>query len=34
MGAFDAYLGGDLEDYEYPAEKVQAALTELPQVAG
>ena len=34
MGAFDAYLAGDLEDYEYPAEKVQAALTELPQVAG
>ncbi len=34
MGAFDAYLGGDLEDYEYPAEQVQAALSELPQVAG
>jgi tryptophan synthase beta chain len=33
MGAYDSYLAGQLEDYEYPAEKVQAALADLPQVA-
>src|SRR5215470_820771 len=33
MGAYDAYLAGSLEDYAYPAEAIQAALSELPQVA-
>ncbi len=33
MGAYDAYLSGKLEDYEYPAENVAAALKELPEVA-
>ena len=33
MGAYDAYLSGALQDYAYPAEAIQAALTELPQVA-
>ena len=33
MGAYDAYLAGALQDYAYPAEAIQAALTELPQVA-
>jgi len=33
MGAYDAYLSGTLEDYAYPAEAIQQALTELPKVA-
>jgi tryptophan synthase beta chain len=33
MGAYDAYLAGALQDYAYPAEAIQAALSELPQVA-
>ncbi|MDD5081884.1 MAG: TrpB-like pyridoxal phosphate-dependent enzyme [Dehalococcoidales bacterium] len=32
MGAFDEYLSGKLQDYEYPAEKVKEALSHLPQV--
>ena len=33
MAAYDAYLQGRLENYEYPAQAVAAALEELPQVA-
>ncbi len=33
MGAYDAYLAGQLLDYAYPAEAIQQALTELPKVA-
>ena len=33
MGAYEAYLGGKLEDYEYPAEAVQAAMEDLPKVS-
>jgi tryptophan synthase beta chain len=33
MGAYDAYLAGSLQDYAYPAEAIQHALSELPQVA-
>jgi tryptophan synthase beta chain len=33
LAAYDAYLRGDLEDYEYPAEKIQAALADLPKVS-
>ena len=33
MGAYDAYLAGALQDYAYPAEAIQQALAELPQVA-
>ena len=33
MGAYDAYLAGALQDYAYPAEAIQHALTELPKVA-
>jgi tryptophan synthase beta chain len=33
MGAYDAYLAGSLEDYAYPAEAIQQALSELPKVA-
>lgn len=32
MGAYDAYLSGGLEDYEYPDEMVRAALERLPKV--
>ncbi len=32
MGAYDAYLGGELENYAYPEEMVQEALSRLPQV--
>jgi tryptophan synthase beta chain len=33
LGAYDRYLAGDLEDYEYPVDAVQAALAGLPTVA-
>jgi tryptophan synthase beta chain len=32
LNAYDAYLHGQLEDYEYPAEMVAAAMADLPQV--
>lgn len=32
MGAYEQYLHGQLQDYEYPAAKVQEAMTHLPQV--
>jgi len=32
LSAYDSYLSGELEDYEYPAEDVEAAIKELPQV--
>jgi tryptophan synthase beta chain len=32
LSAYEAYLGGQLQDYEYPAEKVQEALRHLPKV--
>jgi tryptophan synthase beta chain len=31
MAAYDRYFSGDLIDYEYPQERVQDALTRLPQ---
>jgi tryptophan synthase beta chain len=34
MAAYEAYLSGKLEDYEYPEEKVNEALAHLPQVPG
>ena len=33
MAAYDAYLSGQLEDFEYPAEKVKDSLAHLPRVA-
>ena len=33
LAAYDAYLGGELEDYAYPAEKIQEALKSLPEVS-
>ena len=32
MGAYEAYLAGQLEDYEYPADAVRAAMQALPDV--
>ena len=32
MSAYEAYLTGQLEDYDYPAEAVQESLKKLPQV--
>ncbi len=32
MSAYEAYFAGKLEDYEYPAEAVRAAMAELPKV--
>ena len=34
LSAYEAYLSGKLQDYEYPTEKVQEALRHLPQVKG
>ncbi len=34
LGAYERYLSGQLEDYEYPAEKVKEALKGLPKVGG
>ncbi len=32
MGAYESYFAGKLANYEYPAERVQEALKDLPQV--
>ena len=32
LSAYERYLSGSLEDYEYPADKVEAALAALPAV--
>ena len=32
LAAYDSYLSGKLEDYEYPEEKVKEALAQLPEV--
>lgn len=32
LGAYDEYLTGKLQDYEYPKDKVEEALAKLPQV--
>ncbi|MGH7335122.1 MAG: TrpB-like pyridoxal phosphate-dependent enzyme [Candidatus Rokuibacteriota bacterium] len=34
LSAYEAYLAGKLQDYEYPAEKVEEALRGLPTVKG
>jgi len=33
MAAYDKYFAGELENYEYPAEAIDAALHRLPKVA-
>jgi hypothetical protein len=32
LNAYDDYLHGRLEDYEYPSEAVMEAMTHLPKV--
>lgn len=32
MSSYEAYLGGQLEDYAYPEENIAASLAKLPQV--
>ena len=33
MASYQSYLSGELQDYEYPATAIQAAMADLPQVA-
>lgn len=33
MAAYDAFLQGHLEDYEYPQEAIEAAMADLPEVS-
>jgi len=33
MAAYDDYFSGKLKDYEYPKEKIEEALADLPKVA-
>jgi len=32
LGAYDKYFAGELQDYAYPQEKIEAAIAELPVV--
>jgi tryptophan synthase beta chain len=32
LGAYEAFFAGKLQDYEYPAEKIQEALKDVPKV--
>ncbi len=32
LAAYERYLEGKLEDYEYPEEKIKEALREVPEV--
>ena len=32
MAAYESYLSGKLEDYEYPAEAIKESMGKLPQV--
>ena len=32
LSAYENYLAGNLHDYDYPLEKVEEALAQLPQV--
>lgn len=32
LAAYDAYLAGQLEDYEYPEQKIKEALEKLPKI--
>jgi tryptophan synthase beta chain len=33
LGAYDEYMKGNLQRYEYPAEKIEASMKDLPEVA-
>ena len=32
LSSYDKYLGGELEDYAYPQELIEAAIAELPVI--
>ncbi|MCK5577040.1 MAG: TrpB-like pyridoxal-phosphate dependent enzyme, partial [Dehalococcoidales bacterium] len=32
MAAYESYLSGKLQDYDYPEDKVKEALASLPEV--
>ena len=32
LGAYDAYLDGKIQDYEYPEENIKKSLEKLPKV--
>jgi tryptophan synthase beta chain len=32
LGSYDRFFSGELEDYEYPQEKIEAAIAELPDL--
>lgn len=32
LGSYDRYFSGELEDYSYPQEKIEAAIAELPDL--
>ena len=32
LAAYERYLAGDLQDYEYPREKIEEALKDLPEI--
>lgn len=34
LGAYEQYMAGDLEDYEYPADRIEEALKGIPRVVG
>ena len=34
LGSYERYFAGELEDYEYPADRIEEALKGLPVVAG
>jgi tryptophan synthase beta chain len=34
MGAYQAFFNGELEDYEHPQERIDAAMTRVPVVSG
>jgi tryptophan synthase beta chain len=34
LGAYERYFAGELEDYEYPEERIEEALKAVPAVAG
>jgi len=33
LGAYEKYFAGELEDYEYPADRIEEALRHVPQLA-
>jgi tryptophan synthase beta chain len=32
LGAYDRYFAGDLQDFAYPQDKIEAAIAELPAI--